>query len=54
MPAAHADPATRFDDWRGLLRCGGWAALGSVALTVVQVVVFAIWPPVHTVPEVFA
>lgn len=40
-------------DLSGVLRCGGWAALGSVALTVVQVVVFVIWPPVHTVPEVF-
>ncbi len=40
--------------WRGLLRVAGWAALGSVALTVVQLVVFAIWPPVHTVGEVFA
>ena len=39
--------------WRGVLACGGWAALGSVALTIVQIVVFAIWPPVHTVGEVF-
>lgn len=41
------------DRFRGLLRCGGWAALASVGITVVQVVVFAIWPPVHTVREVF-
>ena len=41
-------------DLRGLLRGGGWGALASVALIVVQVVVFTIWPPVHTVAEVFA
>lgn len=39
--------------WRGLLRCGGWAAFASVGLTVIQIAVFAVWPPVHTVPEVF-
>ncbi len=37
----------------GLLRAGAWGAFGSVALIVAQVVVFAIWPPVHTVAEVF-
>ena len=41
------------DRFAGLLRCGGWAALASVGITVVQVVVFVIWPPVHTVGEVF-
>lgn len=41
-------------DVRGLLRVGGWAALGSVGLIVVQIAVFAVWPPVHTVAEVFA
>lgn len=40
-------------DWRGLLRLGGWAALGSVTLTVVQIAVFAVWPPPDTVPEIF-
>lgn len=39
--------------WSGLLRWGGFAALASVALIVVQLVVFVIWPPVHTVAEVF-
>nr|NLI50345.1 hypothetical protein [Propionibacterium sp.] len=39
--------------WAGLLSWGGWGALGSVALIVVQIVVFALWPPVHTVTEVF-
>ncbi len=47
------DTAGHFTAWRGLLRLGGWAAFGSVGLTVVQVVLFAVWPPVHTVPEVF-
>lgn len=37
----------------GLLRCGGWAALASVALTVAQLIIFVIWPPVNTVGEVF-
>lgn len=32
----------------------GWAALGSVALTVVQIVVFTVWPPPQTVPEILA
>lgn len=38
--------------WRGTLRTGAAAALGSVALIVVQLVVFAVWPPPHTAPEV--
>jgi len=41
-------------EWSGLLRWGGWGAIGSVALVVIQIAVFAIWPPVHTVTEVFA
>lgn len=41
------------DRWRGLLLVGGWAALGSVALTVVQIAVFAVWPPPETIPEIF-
>ena len=39
--------------WQGVLTVSGWAALGSVALTVCQVVVFVIWPPPETVPEIF-
>jgi hypothetical protein len=42
-----------FDRWRGLLLIGGWAALGSVALTVVQIAIFAVWPPPETVPDIF-
>lgn len=41
------------DRWQGLLRVGGWAALGSVALTVIQIVVFVTWPPPETVPEIY-
>lgn len=47
-PSPLTDPALS-----GLLRVGAWAAFGSVALIVVQVVVFALWPPVHSVAEVF-
>ncbi|NHU84190.1 hypothetical protein GWK18_00990 [Kocuria sp. JC486] len=38
---------------RELLLVGGIAAWASVGLLVVQLVVFVIWPPVHTVPELF-
>ena len=41
------------DRFPGLLRCGGFAALASVGLIVVQIVVFVIWPPAQTVGEVF-
>lgn len=54
MTSSGAVSAVESPDVRGLLRVGGWAALASVALIVVQVVVFAVWPPVHTVPEIFA
>lgn len=50
MPDQHDRPAT---EWSPLVRCAGWAALGSVGLTVLQVVLFALWPPVHTTAEVF-
>lgn len=46
-------PYQGLDQWRGLLRIGGWAALGSVALIVVQIGVFAVWPPPEDVPGVF-
>lgn len=54
MTARESVAASERADVRGLLRVGGWAALTSVALIVVQVVVFAVWPPVHTVAEIFA
>jgi len=34
--------------WRGLVVVGAWAALASVALIVVQLVVFVVWPPPET------
>ncbi len=54
MSSTDAVSTTGWGDLRGLLRGGGWAALASVALIVVQVVIFTIWPPVHTVADVFA
>lgn len=39
--------------WRGMLRIGGWAALGSVFLIVVQIAVFAVWPPPEEVLAVY-
>lgn len=54
MTSSGAVSAVERADVRGLLRVGGLAALASVALIVVQVAVFAVWPPVHTVPEIFA
>ncbi|GGL34388.1 hypothetical protein H9L10_00945 [Phycicoccus endophyticus] len=47
------DVGRHHTQWRGLLRLSGLAAFGSVGLLVLQVVLFALWPPVHTVPEVF-
>lgn len=41
-------------DLTGLLRVGAWAAIASVALIVVQIAVFAAWPPPERVPEIFA
>ena len=38
---------------RELLFVGGIAAWGSVGLLLVQLVVYMIWPPVHTVSELF-
>ena len=34
--------------WRGLVVVGAWAALASVALIVVQIVIFVVWPPPET------
>lgn len=39
--------------WRGLVRTGAWAALAGVALIVVQVTVFLVWPPPRTAAEAF-
>ncbi len=54
MSSVTVDPTVdALAKWSGLLRWGGLAALVSVALIVVQLVAFVIWPPVHTVAEVF-
>jgi hypothetical protein len=31
--------------WRGLLVTGAWCAFASVAMIVVQIVIYAVWPP---------
>lgn len=54
MSSSPQPPRPASHPWRGLVLWGGWAALGSVGLIVAQVAVFAFWPPVHTVGEVFA
>lgn len=41
-------------EWRPLARWGGVAALASAGLVVVQVALFVVWPPVHTVSQVYA
>lgn len=40
--------------WRGLVTVGAWVAGASVALIVVQIVVYVVWPPPRTTPEFFA
>lgn len=49
------DPATRADirRWRGLVRTGAWAALGSVALIAVQIAIYLLRPPPDTAEEFF-
>ena len=54
MSSSLQQPTPANHPWRGLLLWEGFSALGSVGLIVVQVAVFAVWPPVHTVGEVFA
>lgn len=39
--------------WRGLVLTGAWAAVASVALIVVQIGVYVVWPPPDTVPGFF-
>ena len=47
---AVAEEALRQDvkQWSGLILTGAWVALASVALIVVQVVVYLLWPPPGT------
>lgn len=53
MSTHHTFPADNCPPLAGVLRVGAWSAFASVALIIVQIVVFAVWPPVHTVAEVF-
>ncbi|WP_206474980.1 DUF4386 family protein [Dietzia sp. KRD202] len=49
------DAAVRADvrSWRGLVRTGAWAALASVGLITVQIIVYLLWPPPDTVEGFF-
>ena len=38
-------------EWKGLVVLGAWAALASVALIVVQIGAYALWPPPETTVE---
>ncbi|MCC6192762.1 MAG: DUF4386 family protein [Anaerolineales bacterium] len=49
-----APATTPSDDGRGLYTVGGGAALLSVALIPIQLVIFALWPPPDTAPGFFA
>ena len=40
--------------WKGLCNAGGVAALSMLALMIVQIIVFAVWPPPTTVAGYFA
>lgn len=40
-------------EWSGLVRTGAWAALASVGLIVVQVLVFVVWPTPDTTRGLF-
>lgn len=48
-----ATVATDVAGWRGLVVVGAWAALASVALIVVQLGIFFVWPPPETTVEFF-
>lgn len=39
--------------WKGLVVTGAWAALASVALIVVQIATYLLWPPPETTVEFF-
>lgn len=40
--------------WTGLLRTGRWAALTGVALIVIQIGIYAVWPPPETTGDFYA
>lgn len=50
-----ADEALLADvrQWSGLVLTGAWAALASVAMIVLQVVIFMVWPPPDTAQGMF-
>lgn len=52
-PGASPTPASDVRNWKGLLVLGAWAALASVALIVIQIVVYVIWPPPETTVEFY-
>lgn len=39
--------------WSGLVRLGAWAALGSVGLIILQILLYFVWPPPETTLELF-
>src|SRR5688500_5020231 len=39
--------------WRGLVETGAWAAFASVALIVVQIGLYVVWPPPETTVEFY-
>lgn len=39
--------------WKGLVVTGAWAALASVALIVIQIGIYLVWPPPETTVEFF-
>jgi hypothetical protein len=55
MMAAIDAQAVRGDvkSWKGLVVTGAWAALASVALIVIQIGVYVVWPPPETTVEFF-
>ncbi|APF41072.1 hypothetical protein [Neomicrococcus aestuarii] len=40
-------------NWRGLIRVGAWSGLISVAVIVLQIIVFIAWPPPETAVQYF-
>lgn len=52
-PVASPTPGSDVRNWKGLLVLGAWAALASVALIVIQIVVYVVWPPPETTVEFY-
>jgi hypothetical protein len=47
------DVVTDVREWRGLVATGAWVALASVAMIVVQVAIYVVWPPPDTTEAFF-